>query len=451
MKTPLAGLWNHVLVSLTQKPIFKTLPVLSYCLMLLLGLSNTTTLSAQEQYATNITPTQRQLSIKLPFARVAQSLKVDVYNNLVVTEGDIILGPLVGFEGDNAVAIDGAQYRWPNSVIPYYITPGHPQTAAINWAINHVNSMTNICLVPRTNQGDYIRFVSGSGCASYVGRQGGVQDIVIGSCSQGSIAHEISHAAGLWHEHSRADRDNFITVNWGNITAGKEHNFNKHVADGTDIGTYDYGSIMHYGTHGFSKNGQPTISIKMPPGNAGTVIGQRNALSPKDVAALNNLYAPGPCKSSNCGNEDCTTFNPAILTVKQNGNIWQVISGNSAMFSAPNKAEADRIVQLCKHLGFNRSCYVGRPDPSFQYSLVNGAVSNAAMLAGEDCLSFNPANLQIQTINGRVKITASGSILFDFGTSMAEAQMALCLIKKYNFTKTCYVGRPDASFQYMRK
>lgn len=63
MKTPLAGLWNQILISLTQKPIFKTLPVLSYCLMLLLGLGNTTTLSAQEQYATNITPTQRQLSI----------------------------------------------------------------------------------------------------------------------------------------------------------------------------------------------------------------------------------------------------------------------------------------------------------------------------------------------------------------------------------------------------
>jgi hypothetical protein len=296
-----------------------------------------------------------------------------------------------------------------------------------------------------------VRFISGSGCASYVGRQGGVQDIVVGNCSQGSIAHEICHAAGLWHEHSRADRDNFIKVNFANITAGKEHNFNKHVADGTDIGGYDYGSIMHYGTHGFSKNGQPTISIKMPPGNAGTTIGQRNAMSPKDIAAINSLYAPGACKSGNCGNEDCISFNPNNLIVKQNGNIWQVISGNSSMFAAPNKAEADRIVQLCKHLGFNRSCYVGRPGPSFEYSLVNANASNAGMLPGEDCIGFNPANLKIQTINGRIKITDGNSLLFDFGTSMAEAQMALCLIKKYNFTKTCYVGRPDASVQYLRK
>ena len=121
------------------------------------------------------------------------------------------------------------------------------------------------------------------------------------------------------------------------------------------------------------------------------------------------------------------------------------------MFAAPNKPEAERIVQLLKHLGFNRNCYVGRPDTSFQYSLVNGAASNAPMLAGEDCISFNPANLEIKTLSGRIKITDGNSILFDFGTSMAEAQMALCLIKKYKFTKTCYVGRPDPSFQYMRK
>ena len=451
MKTPLAGLWSLAQTLLTQKPMLKNLPVFSAYLAMLAFVCSCLHLTAQETYAPNLQATQRQLSIKLPFARVAQNLNVEVINNLVIVEGDIILGPLVSFEGDNAVAIDGAQYRWPGSVIPYTIAPGHPQMAAIQWAINHVNSNTNICLVPRTNQGDFVRFVSGSGCASYVGRQGGMQDIVIGSCSQGSIAHEICHAAGLWHEHSRADRDNFIAVNWANITAGKEHNFNKHVADGTDIGTYDYGSIMHYGTHGFSKNGQATISIKMPPGTNATTIGQRNGMSPKDRAAINNLYAPGPCKSDNCGNEDCLTFNPNGLSVVQSGNLWKVISGNSSMFAAPNKAEADRIVQLLKHLGFTRNCYVGRPDPSFQYSLVNMAASNAGMLAGEDCLSFNPANLKIQTISGRVKITDGNSILFDFGTSMAEAQLALCLIKKYKFTKTCYVGRPDPSFQYMRK
>jgi len=41
--------------------------------------------------------------------------------------------------------------------------------------------------------------------------------------------------------------------------------------------------------------------------------------------------------------------------------------------------------------------------------------------------------------------------MFDFGSKKAEADKALAIIKKYGFNKSCFVGRPDPSFQYMRK
>ncbi len=41
--------------------------------------------------------------------------------------------------------------------------------------------------------------------------------------------------------------------------------------------------------------------------------------------------------------------------------------------------------------------------------------------------------------------------MFDFGDKKDEAYLTYRIIKKYRFTNSCFVGRPDPSFQYMRK
>lgn len=64
---------------------------------------------------------------------------------------------------------------------------------------------------------------------SGVGRAGGKQDVTLKrDVYLGIVAHELMHAVGFWHEHTRYDRDDFITINWGNILPGMEFNFMKH-------------------------------------------------------------------------------------------------------------------------------------------------------------------------------------------------------------------------------
>ena len=52
-------------------------------------------------------------------------------------------------------------------------------------------------------------------CCSAVGRLGGRQVLslsVFGCVEFSIVVHEIGHAVGFWHEHSRPDRDDHVNV-----------------------------------------------------------------------------------------------------------------------------------------------------------------------------------------------------------------------------------------------
>ena len=63
-------------------------------------------------------------------------------------------------------------------------------------------------------------------CSSYIGRvtQTNGQELSIGTnCAVLSvIVHEILHALGFIHEHTRLDRDTYVIINETNIQTGRD-------------------------------------------------------------------------------------------------------------------------------------------------------------------------------------------------------------------------------------
>lgn len=189
------------------------------------------------------------------------------------------------------IGISGSFFRWKDAVVPYRIRNDLPDRGRVREAIDHWTARTKIKFVERTalnatEYPDFVSFVPDEGCAAQVGRQGGEQFVWLGDgCRVGNVIHEIGHCVGLWHEQSREDRDQHVTIHLDNIIDGMKHNFDQHITDGDDFNGYDYESIMHYPSNAFSKNGLDTI---VP--NNGATIGQRTHLSDGDVKAVKDMY-----------------------------------------------------------------------------------------------------------------------------------------------------------------
>ena len=168
--------------------------------------------------------------------------------------------------------------------------------------MNHIASNTNVCFRLRTNQSNYIKFkkytaagLGFSGGTSQLGRcaicQEG-QEVKLSAVTDRVVRHELCHALGLLHEQAREDRDNFVDILTNNIKPGFENQFAQAIFTSTDIGTYDFSSIMHYYSTAFGKivNGVTLQTIRRKSNAADVNFGNNNVLSAGDRFGINSMY-----------------------------------------------------------------------------------------------------------------------------------------------------------------
>uniref|UniRef100_A0A914ZNR2 Metalloendopeptidase n=1 Tax=Parascaris univalens TaxID=6257 RepID=A0A914ZNR2_PARUN len=279
-----------------------------------------------------LTPEDFMLAAKTPVKRPTDE-EIDAIQNAQLFEGDIegIQNAEMAFMHDHLDGLFGDVFRlpyhsslnlatypdklWPDGIIPYVLEERltSEERAAIAQAFDEYKQKTCIRFVPKLSHHDdyvYVKTNSAFGCSSYVGRSGGNQTVSLetGKCfTKGIIAHELMHAIGFFHEHSRTDRDNFVEIKEENIRPGMLRNFEKYprkIIDPLDM-PYDYDSVMHYHKLAFSKNGKPTIL----PRDGMAQIGQRYKLSVVDAQKINKLY--------NCNEFSTSTTRNAVTATTQ--------------------------------------------------------------------------------------------------------------------------------------
>ena len=214
--------------------------------------------------------------------------------------------------------IDTDQH-WVDGLVPYEINStdfpaGSADLTTLMDAINHINDNTHVTLTPKVATDiSWISFQdhpTDGRCGGSTGRVDGenlIECDLAAGFTTGSLIHEILHELGIHHEQLREDRDGFVTIQWDSITSGDCDQFQRkiegdrleaceeeydpaiHTLITDDVGSYDYGSIMHYGRT-FFLDPSATGETITPTNPSTAVIGQRTALSPGDITTLNEMY-----------------------------------------------------------------------------------------------------------------------------------------------------------------
>ncbi|RYG57751.1 hypothetical protein EON80_27895 [bacterium] len=192
--------------------------------------------------------------------------------------------------------------RWTGGNVYYSFNASLPtaQRTAFLEACREWEKWVNVKFVARTTQANYINVYhdSNDGSFSFIGMVGGVQDMSLASwATKWTACHEIAHALGAMHEQCRSDRDNYVSIDFSNVSSGTEGNF-AIISTSINKADYDFDSVMHYYSTAFANDSsKPTIICKPAYTQYQSTMGQRDHLSSLERRGWSR-YMGRPCPTT---------------------------------------------------------------------------------------------------------------------------------------------------------
>ena len=281
----------------------------------------------------------------------------EVYSTQTIRGVESIVIDDMVFPIEDVATLGFTGKRWTGGVFVYQFDSGVTafQRGQFLIGCGMWDAETPVSCRERTTESVYYTIYSGESNRSNIGMQNGFMEIYNWGWPA-IIAHEIAHALGSKHEQSRPDRNQYVTINEGNIEARKGHNFWLD-ADAVVYTPYDFDSVMHYGACDFSVNPncriepnavlakKTIVPVACDPADLEGRMGQRTFLSDSDKLGMSRRYGASVMslfkfsRHAACGTER--------LTERQKKKICDENSENCAAAAAGYRAIEEHRFKGC--------------------------------------------------------------------------------------------------------